>query len=84
VAGHKTFKELARRENLRDHMRPIELALRSLGEATAIELHRDRDSGGPGMQGDRARSWSSCGLGAERTGVHPASCRAPSDATVGR
>jgi len=48
VAGHKTFKELARRENLRDHMRPIELALRSLGEATAIKLHRDRDSQGFG------------------------------------
>lgn len=48
VAGHKAFKELARRENLRDHMGPIELALLSLGEATAIELHRDRDSQGFG------------------------------------
>jgi len=48
VAGHKAFKELARRENLRDHMSPIELALLSLGEATAIELHRDRESQGFG------------------------------------
>ncbi|NJO55871.1 MAG: phage antirepressor protein [Rhodospirillales bacterium] len=48
VAGHKTFKDLSRRENLRDHMSPIELALLSLGEATAIELHRDRDSQGFG------------------------------------
>jgi DNA-damage-inducible protein D len=48
VAGHKAFKALARRENLRDHMSPIELALLSLGEATAIELHRDRDSQGFG------------------------------------
>lgn len=48
VAGHKEFKTLARRDNLRDHMSPIELALLSLGEATAIELHRDRDSQGFG------------------------------------
>lgn len=48
VAGHKDFKALARRDNLRDHMSPIELALLSLGEATAIELHRDRDSQGFG------------------------------------
>jgi hypothetical protein len=48
VAGHKEFKSLARRDNLRDHMSPIELALLSLGEATAIELHRDRDSQGFG------------------------------------
>jgi DNA-damage-inducible protein D len=44
VAGHKAFKELARRENLREHMSPIELALLSRGEATAIELHRLRTS----------------------------------------
>jgi DNA-damage-inducible protein D len=49
VAGHKEFKALARRDNLRDHMGPIELALLSLGEATAIELHRDRDSQGFGQ-----------------------------------
>jgi DNA-damage-inducible protein D len=48
VAGHKEFKALARRDSLRDHMSPIELALLSLGEATAIELHRDRDSQGFG------------------------------------
>jgi hypothetical protein len=48
VAGHKAFKGLARRENLRDHMSPIELALLSLGEATAIEIHRDRNSQGFG------------------------------------
>ena len=46
VAAHKSFKTLARRDNLRDHMSPIELALLSLGEATAIEIHRDRDSQG--------------------------------------
>jgi hypothetical protein len=48
VVGHREFKALARRDNLRDHMSPIELALLSLGEATAIELHRDRDSQGFG------------------------------------
>lgn len=46
VAGHRDFKALARPDNLRDHMSPIELALLSLGEATAIEMHRDRDSQG--------------------------------------
>jgi hypothetical protein len=46
VAAHKTYKNLPKRDNLRDHMTPIELALISLGEATAIEMHRDRDSQG--------------------------------------
>lgn len=46
VAGHKTVKSLVKRDSLRDHMTPIELALLSLGEATAIEFHRDRDTHG--------------------------------------
>lgn len=48
IQAHKTYKLLPSRANLRDHMNPLELALCSLGEATAITLHRDRDSQGYG------------------------------------
>lgn len=44
IQAHKTYKLLPARANLRDHMNPLELALCSLGEATAVTLHRDRDS----------------------------------------
>lgn len=46
VKGYKQYKLLPTKTNLRDHMTNIELALTSLSEATAIELHRDRDSQG--------------------------------------
>lgn len=46
IQAHKTYKLLPTRTNLRDHMNPLELALCSLGEATAVTLHRDRDSQG--------------------------------------
>ncbi len=46
VAAHKQYKLLPTKTNLRDHMTPIELALTSLSEATAITYHRDRDSQG--------------------------------------
>jgi len=46
VKAYKEYKILPTRANLRDHMTNIELALTSLSEATAIELHRDRDSQG--------------------------------------
>jgi hypothetical protein len=46
VANYKVYKLLPSRENLRDHMTPLELALTSLSEATAITLHRDRNSRG--------------------------------------
>ncbi len=46
VANYKVYKLLPPRENLRDHMTPLELALTSLSEATAITLHRDRNSRG--------------------------------------
>lgn len=53
VAAYKSYKELPVRANLRDHMTVLELALLSLGEATAITLHRDRDSQGfPQLQTD--------------------------------
>lgn len=44
VATYKVYKLLPTRANLRDHMTPIELALVSLSEATAITLHRERES----------------------------------------
>ncbi len=46
IQAHKTYKLLPVGANLRDHMNPLELALSSLGEATAVTLHRDRDSQG--------------------------------------
>ena len=46
VQAYKTYKLLPVRTNLRDHMNPLELALMSLSEATAITLHRAHDSQG--------------------------------------
>lgn len=46
VAEHKSFKTLPKNANLRDHMTRVELALISLGEATAEELHEQHDSQG--------------------------------------
>jgi DNA-damage-inducible protein D len=50
VEAHKTYKLLppTSKTNLRDHMTYLELALSSLGEATAITLHQSRDSQGFG------------------------------------
>lgn len=45
VQEHKALKSL-KRENLRDHMTPMELVLTMLGEVTTTELHRERDSQG--------------------------------------
>jgi hypothetical protein len=42
---HKRLKNL-KRENLRDHMTDIELALVNIGELTAKELHRTRNTKG--------------------------------------
>lgn len=46
VQAYKEYKLLPMRANLRDHMTPIELALTSLSEATAITYHQSRDSQG--------------------------------------
>ena len=40
VASYKTYQLLPTRANLRDHMTPLELALTSLSEATAIDEMR--------------------------------------------
>ncbi|SRR5579875_577045 len=53
VQAHKDYKLLPTRANLRDHMTPIELALTSLSEATAITYHRERESQGfPALKRD--------------------------------
>jgi DNA-damage-inducible protein D len=46
IQVHKQYKLLPIKTNLRDHMTPLELALCSLSEATAITLHQNRDSQG--------------------------------------
>ena len=50
VEAHKTYKLLpaTTKMNLRDHMTYLELALSSLGEATAVTLHQSRESQGFG------------------------------------
>jgi hypothetical protein len=46
-AEHKQIKGL-KKENLRDHMSNIEIALVNLGEATAKEIHKANDTQGTG------------------------------------
>lgn len=46
IQAHKEYKLLPRKSNLRDHMSLVELALISLGEATSITFHQDRESRG--------------------------------------
>jgi DNA-damage-inducible protein D len=50
IEAHKKYKLLPTtpKTNIRDHMTYLELALSSLGEATAITLHQSRDSEGFG------------------------------------
>ena len=43
---HKNIKKLNKKENLRDNMSPLELALTTLAEVTTTELHRTNDSQG--------------------------------------
>jgi DNA-damage-inducible protein D len=62
VQAHKQYKLLPAKANLRDHMTPLELALSSLSEATAIELHRDRDSQGfPELKRDATDAGTTAG-----------------------
>lgn len=46
ISTHKNIKNLDKKQNLRDHMSPIELALTTLAEVTTTELHRTNDSQG--------------------------------------
>lgn len=43
---HRAVKELKRRDNLRDNMTSLELALTMLGEAASTAIHKSRDSQG--------------------------------------
>ena len=43
---YKDYKGIKKQDNLRDSMTNIELALTNLGEVTAAELHREKDSFG--------------------------------------
>jgi hypothetical protein len=66
VASYKTYKLLPTRANLRDHMIPLELALTSLSEATAITLHRGRESRGfPALERDAADAGATAGKARE-------------------
>lgn len=46
TSEHKAFKGLSAQQNLQDSMTIMELALTSLADATAVTLHRTRDSQG--------------------------------------
>lgn len=66
VVAYKNYKLLPVRANLRDHMTPLELALTSLSEATAITLHRNRDSQGfPALKRDATDAGTTAGKARE-------------------
>jgi hypothetical protein len=46
TAEHRQIKHISNRQNLRDSMTPVELALTSLAEVTSTELHQVRDAQG--------------------------------------
>ncbi len=46
TADHKKIKSIKPRQDLRDNMTRLELALINLAEVTSTELHRERDSQG--------------------------------------
>jgi len=62
VQAYKRYKLLPNKTNLRDHMTNLELVLCSLSEATAVELHRDRDSQGfPSLRQDAVDAGKTAG-----------------------
>lgn len=46
TSQHKQLKRIDKKQNLRDHMSPVELVLTALGEVTTTELHKVRNSEG--------------------------------------
>ena len=53
VREHQSIKHIGRAQNLRDSMTRVDLALSTLAEATAAELHQTRDSQGfEALRGD--------------------------------
>ena len=54
--SHKSFKGLGKRDSLRDHMTPLELALTMLGETATSEIARTTDAQGFDENNSAARS----------------------------
>lgn len=53
TSKHKSIKHLDKRQNLRDNMSPMELALTTLAEVTTTEIHRVNNSQGiPALKTD--------------------------------
>jgi len=46
INEHKSIKKIDEKQNLRDNMSPMELALTTLAEVTTTELHRTNNSQG--------------------------------------
>lgn len=63
---HKAVKALKKRENLRDNMTPLELALTILSETTATALHQEHDAQGFPALADDAREAGDVGGAARR------------------
>lgn len=63
---HKAVKALKKRENLRDNMTPLELALTILSETTATALHQEHDAQGFPALSDDAREAGDVGGAARR------------------
>ena len=66
TAEHKAIKALKPRDNLRDSMTSLELALAILSEATATALHQAHDSPGMGELSDDAQRAGRVGGAARR------------------
>lgn len=63
---HKAVKALKKRDNLRDSMTPLELALTILSETTATALHQAHDAQGMGALSSDAREAGEVGGAARR------------------
>lgn len=56
VEGHKRFKGLRKKDQLRDHMTDLELIFTMLGEKSTTEIARTRDAQGFAQNRDAARA----------------------------
>lgn len=70
TSAHKAIKGLTPRQNLQDSMTVMELALNSLAEATAVTLHRARDSQGFGALHEDCAEAGEVGGAARRGSPH--------------
>ena len=55
VKEHRTYKQLKKHHNLRDHMSPLELALTTIGEAATTEIAKERDAQGFAKNNEAAK-----------------------------